>query len=86
MFPYIAYFTADVNVLGTVVRNKGILVQEDPPGLIPHQPTSGILGMNVLGDIPGILELRYAIKTHDTNPKRDIEGAKRYIEGRVVTR
>lgn len=73
-FPYIGYFTADINVLGTVVKNKGILVQKDPPGFVPSRPTSGILGMNVLGDMPEIRELLHTIETHDTNPKQDIDG------------
>ena len=37
VFPYIGYFTADINVLGTIVKNKGILVQKDPPGLNHHR-------------------------------------------------
>ena len=52
VFPYIWYFTADINVLGTIVKNKGIPVQKDPPGLNHNRQTSGILGMNVLGAIP----------------------------------
>ena len=57
------YFIADVNLLGTTVKDKGILVQKDPPGLTDHHPTSGILGMNVLGDIPDIRDLLLTIKT-----------------------
>ena len=73
-FPYVGHFIADVNVLGTIVKDKGILVQKDPQGLTHHHPTSGILGMNVLGDIPDIRNLLLTIKTHDANPKHDIEG------------
>ena len=68
------YFIADVNVLGTIVKDKGILVQKDPPGLTHQHPTSGILGRNILGDIPDIRDLLLTIKTHDANPKHDIEG------------
>jgi hypothetical protein len=50
-------------------------VQKDSPGLTHHpHPTSGILGVNVLGDIPDIRDLLLTIKTHDTNPKHDIRG------------
>ena len=35
-FPYVGYFITDVNVLGTIVKDKGILVQKDPPGLTPQ--------------------------------------------------
>ena len=73
-FPYVGYFIADVTVLGTFVKGKGILVQKDPPGLIRHHPKSGILVMNVLGDIPDVRDLLLIIKTHDANPKHDIEG------------
>ena len=73
-FPYVGYFVADINVLGTIVKDNGILVQTDPPGLTRHHPTSGILGMNVLGDIPDIRDLLLTIKSHDANPKHDIEG------------
>jgi hypothetical protein len=62
-FPYVGHFIADVNVLGTIVKDKGILVQKDPSGLTHHHPTSGILGMNVLGDIPDIRDLLLTIKT-----------------------
>ena len=72
-FPYVGYFIADINVLATIVNNKGILVQKDPPWLTHHHPTSGILGMNVLGDTPDIRDLLLTIKTHDANPKHDIE-------------
>ena len=65
MFPYIGYFTADINVVGTIVKNKGIPVQKDPPGLYLHMQTSGILGMNVLGAIPEIRKLLRTIKNHD---------------------
>ena len=74
VFLYIGYFTADINVLGTIVKNKGILVQKDPPGLNHHRKTWGILGMNVLGAIPEIRELLRTIETHDRKPKREIEG------------
>ena len=74
VFPYIGYFTADINVLGTIVKNKWILVQKDPVGLNHHRQTSGILGMNVLGAIPEIRELLRTIETHDRKPKREIEG------------
>ena len=73
VFPYIGYFTADINVLGTIVKNKVILVQKDPPGLNHHRQTSGILGMNVLVVIPEIRELLRTIETHDCKPKREIE-------------
>ena len=74
-FPDVGYFIADVNVLGTILKDKGILVQKVPPGLTHHHPTSGILAMNVFGDIPDIIEdLLLNIKTHDANPKHDIEG------------
>ena len=69
VFPYIEYITADINVLGTIVKNKGILVQ-NPPGLNHHRQTSGILGMNVLGAIPEIRELLRTIETHDRKQKR----------------
>ena len=72
VFPYIGYFTAD-NLLCTIVKNKGILVQKDPPWLNHHRQTSGILGMNVLGAIPEIRELLRTIQTHDRKPKREIE-------------
>ena len=50
-------------------------MQKDSPGLTHHHhPTSGILGVNVLGDIPDIRDLLLTIKTHDTNPKHDIRG------------
>ena len=74
MFPYIGYFTADIKVLGTIVKNKGILVQIDPPVLNHHRQTSGILGMNILGSIAEIRELLRIIETHDRKPKWEIEG------------
>ena len=73
-FPYVGYFIAGVNVLGTIVKDNGILVQKVPTGLTHHHPTSGILGMNVLGDIPDIRDLLLTIKTDDAIPKHDIEG------------
>ena len=57
-----------INVLGTIVKNKGILVQKDPTELNHQRQTSGIPGMNVLGAIPEIRELLR------TKPKREIDG------------
>ena len=44
--PYSGYFEADVDVAGTVLHNRGILVIKDPPG--SSHKTPGLLGMNVL--------------------------------------
>ena len=81
VFPYIGYFTADIKVLGTIVKNKGILVQKDTPGLNHHRQTSGILGMNILGATAEIRELLRIIETHDRKPKREIEGRVMNIAG-----
>lgn len=46
--PYVGYLEVDIEVLGKVVPNRGILVVKDPPGQLPQPNVPGILGMNVI--------------------------------------
>ena len=69
-FPYVGYVIEDVKVLGTIVKDKGILVQKDPPGLTHVWD----IGNECFRRHPRHKDLLLTIKTHDANPKHDIEG------------
>ena len=73
-FPYIGYFMADIKVLGTVVKDRGILVQKDPVGINRQKQVTGMLGMNVLGEIPEIKKLLKTINSHESPSIPDIDG------------
>ena len=47
--PYVGYFEAAVDIAGTTVENRAILVVRDA-----HQQFPGLLGMNVLEHVPNI--------------------------------
>ena len=47
--PYVEYFEAAVEIAGTVVENRAILVVRDA-----HQQFPGLLGMNVLEHVPNV--------------------------------
>ena len=49
--PFLGYFEADVEVLGKVVKNKGILVRRDEGLCNPDSRPDVILGMNVLREV-----------------------------------
>ena len=49
--PFIGYFVVDIEVFGRLVRDRGILVQKNN-GSPSTSKSVGLLGMNVLGEIP----------------------------------
>ena len=53
--PYLSYFEADVEVMGCVVKNRGILVRDDC-GSGSSQESPVILGMNILKELDLDLE------------------------------
>ena len=54
--PYLGYLEADVEVCGTVLPRRGVLVIKDPPGTSSNKKLAipGLLGMNVLSCLKDI--------------------------------
>ena len=48
--PYIGYIELDVEVLGKVVPQRGVLIVKDPPGQISPPEVPGVLGMNIINE------------------------------------
>lgn len=46
--PYVGYVELDVEVLGKVIPQRGVLVVKDPPGQASPLEVPGVLGMNVI--------------------------------------
>lgn len=46
--PYVGYVELDVEVLGKVILQRGVLVVKDPPGQVSSPEVPGLLGMNII--------------------------------------
>lgn len=53
--PYLGYAEVDVEVLGKVIPNKGILVVKDTPDLQTKTNIPGVLGMNIISECYDLL-------------------------------
>lgn len=53
--PYLGYAEVNVEVLGKVIPNKGILVVKDTPSLWSKTNIPGVLGMNIISECYDLL-------------------------------
>lgn len=63
--PYIGYMEPDVEVFGSFLPRRGVLVVRDPPGHAPPPEAPGILGMNIIKACYDVLFSEHGPKLFD---------------------